>query len=190
MVRLFPEADATSLVINRNSRGRYARRSAHGRRVSSAGDNKENDLLLCCVCAEQSSFRYEVIYHEAKGVTATLGDVKPVIASRHKPREEEGDGYYNFPARHPRWGYLRWPVAVNDGKAGVAYFPDYPVHLRTTTIRRGVVVGSLTRRKKKSKRLSGKPSGKPSAAQREEEELELRSRGRRRGLHKVSGQGR
>ena len=64
--------------------------------------------------------------------------------------EEEELCYYNFPPRHPRHGHLKWalPPPPNSPVAASALtptYPDYPVHIRTTTLRR-VVVSSLNKK--------------------------------------------
>ncbi len=88
--------------------------------------------------------------------------------------EQDDNCYYNFPVRHPRHGHLKWAVpagpqstsALVDGGAfdgtfdgtvdlggtvacAAPSYPDYPVHIRTTTLKR-VVVSSLNRGKKNS----------------------------------------
>ncbi len=87
--------------------------------------------------------------------------------------QQDDNCYYNFPVRHPRHGHLRWAVppgpqstsALADGAFDGTFdgtfdlggtvacaapsYPDYPVHIRTTTLKR-VVVSSLNRSKKNS----------------------------------------
>jgi hypothetical protein len=63
--------------------------------------------------------------------------------------------YYNFPPRHPRHGHLKWtpvytPILTLASKetkgllqinnCSIKTYPDYPVHLQTTTLRRAAAV--------------------------------------------------
>ena len=78
--------------------------------------------------------------------------------------------YYNFPPRHPRHGHLQWPVF--DPAKSVAYeeklcltYPDYPVHIPTTTLSRVVVVsgkGSAAKGKKNNKSKNKKKGRRES----------------------------
>ncbi len=96
-----------------------------------------------------------------------------VLLSRSLDQQQDDNCYYNFPVRHPRHGHLKWAVppgpqstsALADGTfdgnfdgtfdlggavaCAAPSYPDYPVHIRTTTLKR-VVVSSLNRSKKSS----------------------------------------
>ena len=63
--------------------------------------------------------------------------------------------YYNFPPRHPRHGHLKWTpvytpllsIASKESKGllkinncSIKTYPDYPVHLQTTTLRTAAAV--------------------------------------------------
>ena len=77
-------------------------------------------------------------------------------SSNHNNDEDEDDHeYYNFPPRHPRHGHLKWkPVYmpifafasketkefVKTTNSSIKTYPDYPVHLQTTTLRRAAAV--------------------------------------------------
>ncbi|TRY70420.1 hypothetical protein TCAL_16405 [Tigriopus californicus] len=72
--------------------------------------------------------------------------------------------YYNFPPRHPRHGHLKWPVlphgspgdgtdqcvTLTEERLHLTY-PDYPVHIPTTTLRR-IIVNASPKKSKKVKR--------------------------------------
>ena len=85
--------------------------------------------LLCCICHDHnSSLRYEVVYRQAdKSIT-----ILDISASKEELQALTGDSvdseteYYNFPAKHPRHGHLRW----------TSTYPDYPVHIPTFTLSR------------------------------------------------------
>ena len=78
-------------------------------------------LFLCCVCHEQNTAYYGVVFNQSLRSKAEEG-----------PIEEADSGYYNFPLRHPRHGHLQWVLKPELGST----YPDYPVHIRTTTLAR------------------------------------------------------
>ncbi|CAB4058296.1 unnamed protein product [Lepeophtheirus salmonis] len=48
--------------------------------------------------------------------------------------------YYNYPLRHPRHGHLKWPLfdfsTTTLPPLSSASYPDYPIHIPTTTLKR------------------------------------------------------
>jgi hypothetical protein len=118
-------------------------------------------LLLCCVCHEQNTtYRYEVVYKDnEKTLSFNNTTLYQNESSLLKITDDSGiestddHEYYNFPPRHPRHGHLKWrpvytsilPLSPNklEGlktNCSVKTYPDYPVHIPTTTLRRAASV--------------------------------------------------
>ena len=104
--------------------------------------------LLCCLCDDPGSpsSRYEVVRQQANRSITILdisankeelelltGQTKPGPGDWSVDSETE---YYNFPAKHPRHGHLKWPVAHPVSPVNLGTYPDYPVHLPTVTLSR------------------------------------------------------
>ena len=104
--------------------------------------------LLCCICDDKggTNTRYEVVYKQANR-SITILDISAnkeelELLTGQAKRGPGGDWsvdsevaeYYNFPAKHPRHGHLKWPVA--HPVSPVTTYPDYPVHLPTVTLSR------------------------------------------------------
>ena len=124
-------------------------------------------LFLCCVCHEQNTtYRYEVVYKaNDKTLSFNTTNLYPNETSllqigsddsgiHSSSNTDEDHEYYNFPPRHPRHGHLKWkpvytPILTFASKetkellsndSSVKTYPDYPVHLQTTTLRRAAAV--------------------------------------------------
>ena len=80
--------------------------------------------LLCCVCQEQNTAYYEVVFAKSDFSQTVIAQIPKV--------EDRDNDYYNFPVRHPRHGHLQWACKPETGST----YPDYPVHIRTTTLAR------------------------------------------------------
>ena len=119
--------------------------------VMPAAPNSASAPLLCCICHEKNTtFRYEVVYKQ-DNKSITILDVKGTNPEeleclthpqgRNPDSFDSENEYYNFPARHPRHGHLRWPVwtptnsVTNESQLSITY-PDYPIHIPTLTLRR------------------------------------------------------
>lgn len=83
-------------------------------------------VLLCCVCHEQNAAYYEVVFN-----AASSNHPHQSCRKDQAEEEEDGGGYYNFPVRHPRHGHLQWSLHPD---SQLPTYPDYPVHIRTTTL--------------------------------------------------------
>lgn len=101
--------------------------------------------LLCCVCDDKTTnSRYEVLYKQTNrsitilDISANKEELELLTGqSKRAPGDWSVDSeteYYNFPAKHPRHGHLKWPVA--HPVSPVNTYPDYPVHLPTVTLSR------------------------------------------------------
>ena len=93
---------------------------------------------------------------EDSSLLPVLSDDSGIHSSSNDNNEDEDDHeYYNFPPRHPRHGHLRWkPVympifaiasketkeIVRTTNNNIKTYPDYPVHLQTTTLRKAAAV--------------------------------------------------
>merc|ERR1719357_1753918 len=116
-----------------------------------AAPNSASAPLLCCICHEKNTtFRYEVVYKQ-DNKSITILDVKGTNPEeleclthpqgRNPDSFDSENEYYNFPARHPRHGHLRWPVwtptnsVTNESQLSITY-PDYPIHIPTLTLHR------------------------------------------------------
>lgn len=102
---------------------------------------------------------------------SALGIVRPRPAADGCDDSNE-HAYYNFPPRHPRHGHLKWPVwnpraSVAGGETLSLTYPDYPVHIPTTTLKRV----TLAERKNKKSGISKQSETKkvPEEAKSEEE---------------------
>lgn len=158
------------------------------RQLGPPGVGGGRGLLLCCVCDEQNTtYRYEVVYRspDVKGTLFAIPDKNTLFDDDH--------AYYNFPPRHPRHGHLKWPVldsaavarsaspltqstCVDEGSLCLTY-PDYPVHIQTTTLPRRLSAvpattasvagsGGTLKRKKKLKKKAQKKAKKSSVSTR------------------------
>ena len=95
--------------------------------------------------------------NEDTSLLPVLSDDSGIHSSSNNNNDEDEDDheYYNFPPRHPRHGHLRWkPVympifafasketkeLVKTTNSSIKTYPDYPVHLQTTTLRRAAAV--------------------------------------------------
>jgi hypothetical protein len=120
-------------------------------------------LLLCCLCADNNTvYSCEVVYRRRSDYD-TWRKALAAEAVNDADRDHE---YYNFPPRHPRHGHLKWPVYQTEDKdaALCLSYPDYPVHIRTTTLKRNVVNGvspksKYVRKKRLRKNKTSKKSG-------------------------------
>ena len=118
-------------------------------------------FLLCCVCNEQNTtYRYEVVF-KANDKRLSVNNTDLNISYQNESSllkitddsgiqsVEDDHEYYNFPPRHPRHGHLKWspvywsilPLTYNKrevlkSNGNVKTYPDYPVHIPTTTLRR------------------------------------------------------
>ena len=94
---------------------------------------------------------------EDTSLLPVLSDDSGIHSSSNNNHDDDEDDheYYNFPPRHPRHGHLRWkPVympifafasketkeLVKTTNSSIKTYPDYPVHLQTTTLRRAAAV--------------------------------------------------
>lgn len=158
-------------------RGHREVKTVRGDHLLRRDHGASNGLFLCCVCHEQNTtYRYEVVYRSTSitqqqqnttqqqifhsdSILQRVEYSSPPRRLGRKHSEEDSDGsedsgheYYNFPPRHPRHGHLQWPIF--DAAKAVAYdeklcltYPDYPVHIPTTTLTRVVVVGGKNKKK-------------------------------------------
>ena len=117
-------------------------------------------LFLCCVCHEQNTtYRYEVIYKDNDNTipfnNTTLytneNSLLQITDDSGIHSSSDDHEYYNFPPRHPRHGHLNWkpvlasilsqqPSAKFKTDYSIKTYPDYPVHIPTTTLRKAAAV--------------------------------------------------
>ncbi len=114
----------------------------------SAGVNTADQQHLLPPAAEHSPviaglFAPTRICYSSDDSTLIAGGRRLLQHQQQLPEEEE-QCYYNFPPRHPRHGHLKWALTTPVGPLSVPTYPDYPVHIKTNTLRK-VVVSTLTR---------------------------------------------
>lgn len=95
--------------------------------------NQQQQFYLCCVCQEENTtYRYQVVYRAPK-----QNPENRILSQQEEEKEDNVNSsedydheYYNFPLRHPRHGHLIWQGFFAN------QYPDYPVHIKTFTIKR------------------------------------------------------
>ena len=157
-------------LSSNNCKSKYDRRKLNKIIYALTGNTNSSSgtgLFLCCVCHEQNTtYRYEVVYKSNEKTlsfnTTTLYPNENSLlqvtddSGIHSSSNNDDDDhqYYNFPPRHPRHGHLKWkpvytPILTLTSKEtkrglnnnySIETYPDYPVHLQTTTLRRAAAV--------------------------------------------------